>query len=258
VGAGTGGTNLIKSLSQVEELHIKLVVDKNQDAPGVVLAKQLNIKCASSIDDISSIDVDLILEATGNEKVEELLREKFSNRCKIIDSEGSRLIMTLVKRDIKTLEKLNGQIAAIKSASSAISAQLEEISVTVEGTHKVSEKLIDFTQASTNYIKESDKIIQYVNSIAKQTKILGINATIEAARAGEHGRGFTVVAKEVQKLAESSEGFAKEINSILEKLSQEIQSIRVEVENLKSLSRLQVEASENVHSAVAELSRQVN
>lgn len=203
-------------------------------------------------------DVDLILEATGNENLENLIREKFSHKCKVIDSKGSLLIMTLVQRDIKTLEKLNEQITAIKSASESIKAQVDEIATTVDGTHHVSENLLQFTQASINYIKESDKIIQYVNNIAKQTKILGINATIEAARAGEHGRGFSVVANEVQKLAASSEGFAKEINNILKKLGEEIQNVRKEVGQLDELSKLQVEATENVNSAVAELTSKVN
>ncbi|MFT9494079.1 methyl-accepting chemotaxis protein [Anaerosolibacter sp.] len=80
-----------------------------------------------------------------------------------------------------------------------------------------------------------------------------IDATIEAARAGEHGKGFSVVAEEVQKLANSSAGFANEINNILKHLSDEIQKVFNEVKRLEHLSEIQVQASDQVNQAVANL-----
>ncbi len=58
-------------------------------------------------------------------------------------------------------------------------------------------------------------IIEVIDSITHQTKMLATNAAIEAARAGEHGKGFAVVADEVSKLAENSKQAAKEIASLI-------------------------------------------
>lgn len=63
--------------------------------------------------------------------------------------------------------------------------------------------------------KEIGQIVSAISGIAGQTNLLALNAAIEAARAGEQGRGFAVVAEEVRKLAEQSEGAAKQIANLI-------------------------------------------
>ena len=257
VGAGTGGKNIIESFSKNDEIKIVQVIDNRDDAPGVVLAKQLGIKCSRSMGDINTTNLDLILEATGNEKVKQELNEKFGQVCTIIDSTGALLIMSLVRRDIVAMEKLNKQITAIKDTSTQVENHLKDITDSIENTYEINKKLNKITKTSIGYIEETDKIIKYVNNISKQTKILGINATIEAARAGEQGRGFSVVANEVQKMASSSQNFAKEITDILTKLAEEIRDVETVAGKLSRLSELQVQASADVNKAVNSLTAQI-
>lgn len=258
IGAGTGGTNMIESFSKTEDIRIIQVIDSRNDAPGVLLAKKLGIKCSQSFDDISPANLDIIIEATGIEKVKQELNERFGEVCTIIDSVGAMLIMTLVKRDIEVLNKLNYQIDAIKSTSTQVQNHLGKITDSIENAYEMNKKLSEIAEKSIGYIEETDKIIQYVNNISKQTKILGINATIEAARAGEHGKGFSVVANEVQNMAGSSQGFAKEITNILTKLAEEIKNVEAVAKDLSKLSELQVQASANVNNAVNNLSAQIS
>lgn len=57
-----------------------------------------------------------------------------------------------------------------------------------------------------------------LKSFASKQKILALNASIEAARAGEHGKGFEVVAKEVQKLADNMRETSEHIDKYTDEL----------------------------------------
>ena len=64
--------------------------------------------------------------------------------------------------------------------------------------------------------KDIAKIIEIIDEIADQTKLLSLNASIEAARAGDSGKGFAVVADEIKHLADRSAHSIQEISSYVE------------------------------------------
>lgn len=68
-----------------------------------------------------------------------------------------------------------------------------------------------------------------VRSVADKTSLVALNASIEAARAGEAGRTFSVVAKEVSKLAETSKDTAERMRVLTDKFSQSTQTIQVDL-----------------------------
>ena len=71
--------------------------------------------------------------------------------------------------------------------------------------------------------QEIGEIVDLISDITEQTNILALNAAIQAAAAGEAGRGFSVVAEEVQRLAERSGKATRRIGAIVKTIQSDTQ-----------------------------------
>jgi methyl-accepting chemotaxis protein len=114
---------------------------------------------------------------------------------------------------IEMTASINNVAARAKDNRSAVT---ELLNSTSEGIGEIEEakKTVDLLTSSINEILD---ITGLINDIADQTNLLSMNASIEAAHAGDAGRGFSVVAGEIRKLAESSSANASSIEVTLRK-----------------------------------------
>jgi twitching motility protein PilJ len=78
--------------------------------------------------------------------------------------------------------------------------------------------------------QEIGEIVELISDITEQTNVLALNAAIQAASAGDAGRGFTVVAEEVQRLAERSGEATKQIAAIVKTIQSDTQGAMLAME----------------------------
>ncbi|MBY5570905.1 HAMP domain-containing protein [Rhizobium leguminosarum] len=142
------------------------------------------------------------------------------------------------------------------------------------GSGQIMRETIAAMEAIQASSRQINTIISVIDDIAFQTNLLALNAGVEAARAGESGKGFAVVAMEVRELAQRSSSAAKEISSLLQKSTHEVESgvslvekagvaltgigahveaINGQINEIMTATREEANTLREINSAVAEL-----
>jgi len=116
--------------------------------------------------------------------------------------------------------------AVARQSLQAAETGLQAVQNTIGGMNSIREQI----QETSKRIKrlgessqEIGEITELISDITEQTNVLALNAAIQAASAGEAGRGFSVVAQEVQRLAERSGDATKQIAALVKTIQTDTQ-----------------------------------
>jgi methyl-accepting chemotaxis protein len=138
--------------------------------------------------------------------------------------------------------------AQLRSLAAANRARLDDSSRALESLSNDAEASAAAIEQLGEASEEIRTFVTLVQKLARQSKLLALNAAMEAARAGDHGHGFAVVAEEVRRLSAMSSDAA-------EKTERVVSGVLKGIAQSRSTSERTVETVRGVRGATEQGSR---
>jgi methyl-accepting chemotaxis protein len=165
----------------------------------------------------------------------------------------------------EAIDELLGRISSVNKASEEMEQaaqtgqeRLDALTATVRGLTQTYAQLDRRMRELQEHSQSIGVVVDLIKKMARQTKLLALNASIEAARAGAYGKGFAVVADEVAKLAGNSETATVDIARLIEMIQKETESVSQETRHASERMQLSLHNIAETEQAFVQLRQAID
>lgn len=148
------------------------------------------------------------------------------------------------------VEQVRRTLALLVEGSAEAARSTEDVSRSVEATQRKGEVVAERAHALSLHTKRISAILEIIKTVANKAEILALNAALEGARAGEAGRGFSLVATQMQRLAESVMGSVGDVRVLVEDIDAATAATLAATEESTRLSGTATVAARNIGGAL--------
>ena len=217
--------SLLEAVAELSERDLTIRATVTEDATGPV-ADALNLLAEETSDTLK--------------KVKRVASDVHNTSSKVNSHLMSinKLAMKEQERAIETADQMNLMMQRLDSISNS-AANTNDMADTASTSTKLAHESVSDTlngmsdiratvQETGKRIKqlgersqEISHVIEIIETIAERTTLLALNASMQAVAAGDEGKGFSVIAEEIQRLAESSRESTGQISTLVRNIQQE-------------------------------------